>query len=98
MGQFETGCLEIPTSQGANDFSVCYWNLPFMFQVTLMLSGTNGIIGFDFFNNFKVILDVGHEKLLYAGSIWVSFTFIVCGLKACTSTSALGTLTLQYTF
>ena len=65
VGQFETDCYDIPTSLGANDFLVRYGNLPFMLQMTLMLAGTDGIIGFDFFNNFKVMLDLGHEKLLY---------------------------------
>ena len=65
VGQFETEFYDIPTSLGANDFLVRYGNLPFMLQMTLMLGGTDGIIGFDFFNNFKVMLDLGHEKLLY---------------------------------
>jgi hypothetical protein len=65
VGQFETECFEIQTRLGSNDFSVRYGNLPFMLQMTLMLGGTDGIIGFDFFNNFKVMLDLGHEKLLY---------------------------------
>jgi hypothetical protein len=65
VGQFETECYEIPTRLGSNDFSVRYGNLPFMLQMTLILGGTDGIIGFDFFNNFKVMLDLGHEKLLY---------------------------------
>jgi hypothetical protein len=65
VGQFETECYDIPTSLGDNDFVVRYGNLPFMLQMTLMLGGTDGIIGLDFFNNFKVMLDLGHEQLLY---------------------------------
>ena len=65
VGQFETECFEIQTRLGSNDFSVRYGNLPFMLQMTLMLGGTDGIIGFDFFNNFKVVLDLGDEKLSY---------------------------------
>jgi hypothetical protein len=65
VGQFETECYEISTSLDTNDFVVRYGNLPFMLQMTLMLGGTDGIIGFDFFNNFKVMLDLGHEKLSY---------------------------------
>ena len=65
VGQFETECYDIPTSLGANDFLVRYGNLPFMLQMTLMLGGTDGIIGFDFFNSFRVMLDLGSDKLLY---------------------------------
>ena len=65
VGQFETECYDIPTSLGANDFLVRYGNLPFMLQMTLMLGGTDGIIGFDFFSSFRVMLDLGSDKLLY---------------------------------
>jgi hypothetical protein len=65
VGQFETECYEIPTSIGTNDFVVRYGNLPFMLQMTLMLGGTDGIIGFDFFNNFKVVLDINNSTLRY---------------------------------
>jgi hypothetical protein len=34
--------------------------------MTLMLGGTDGIIGFDFFNNFKVVLDLKNNRLKYA--------------------------------
>jgi hypothetical protein len=65
VGQFETECYEIPTSIGTNDFVVRYGNLPFMLQMTLMLGGTDGIIGFDFFNSFKVMIDLKNETLSY---------------------------------
>jgi hypothetical protein len=66
VGQFETECYDIPTSLGANDFVVRYGNLPFMLQMTLMLGGTDGIIGFDFFNNFKVLIDLKNDTLSYS--------------------------------
>ena len=65
VGQFETECYDIPTSLGANDFLVRYGNLPFMLQMTLMLGGTDGIIGFDFLSSFRVMLDLVSDKLLY---------------------------------
>ena len=65
VGQFETECYDIPTSLGSNDFLVRYGNLPFMLQMTLMLGGTDGIIGFDFFNNFKVMIDLKNESLSF---------------------------------
>jgi hypothetical protein len=66
VGQFETECYDIPTSLGANDFLVRYGNLPFMLQMTLMLGGTDGIIGFDFFNTFEVMIDLKNETLKYS--------------------------------
>ncbi|MFH1005732.1 MAG: hypothetical protein V1781_09635 [Bacteroidota bacterium] len=66
VGNFETECFEISTRFGEENFTVKYGNLPSLLQMTLMLGGTNGIIGFDFFNNFKVVLDLKNNKLKYA--------------------------------
>lgn len=66
VGKFETKCFEIPTVFGDNEFVVKYGNLPTLLQMTLMLGGTDGIIGFDFFNNFKVVLDLKNNILKYA--------------------------------
>ena len=66
VGKFETECFEISTSFGDNNFNVKYGNLPTLLQMTLMLGGTDGIIGFDFFNNFKVVLDLKNNRLKYA--------------------------------
>ena len=65
VGQFETECYDIPTSLGDIDFVVRYGNLPFMLQMTLMLGGTDGIIGFDFFNGFKVLMNLKGGILKY---------------------------------
>jgi len=65
VGKFETECFEISTSFGGNSFIVKYGNLPALLQMTLMMGGTDGIIGFDFFNNFKVVLDLKNNKLKY---------------------------------
>jgi len=65
IGQFETECYEILTSLGNKEFKVKYGNLPDLLQMTLMLGGTNGIIGFDFFNNFKVLLDLKNGILKF---------------------------------
>jgi hypothetical protein len=65
VGKFETECFEISTSFGGNIFIVKYGNLPALLQMTLMMGGTDGIIGFDFFNNFKVVLDLKNNKLKY---------------------------------
>lgn len=66
VGKFETNCFEIPTSFGDNNFIVKYGNLPTLLQMTLMIGGTDGIIGFDFFNNFSVVIDLKNNKLIYA--------------------------------
>lgn len=66
VGNFQTECFEIPTVFGSNQFVVKYGNLPTLLQMTLMLGGTDGIIGFDFFNNFKVVLDLKNNILKYA--------------------------------
>jgi len=65
MGKFETECFEITTSFGDKHFIVKYGKLPTLLQMTLMLGGTEGIIGYDFFNNFKVLLDLKNSKLKY---------------------------------
>jgi len=65
IGKFETDCFEIPTILGDSKFIVKFGNLPTLLQQTLMLGGTNGIIGYDFFNNFKVLLDLNGNKIKY---------------------------------
>ncbi|MBV6477954.1 MAG: hypothetical protein HGGPFJEG_00699 [Ignavibacteria bacterium] len=65
VGKFETKCYEILTNFGSKEFQVKYGNLPNLLQMTLMLGGTNGIIGVDFFNNFKVCLDIKNGKIKY---------------------------------
>jgi hypothetical protein len=65
VGQFETECFEILTQLENKDFTVTYGNLPPLLQMTLMLSGTNGIIGFDFFNTFQVVIDLKNNRLKY---------------------------------
>ena len=65
VGQFETACYEILTRLRENEFIVKYGNLPDLLQMTLMLGGTNGIIGFDFFNNFKILLDLKNGILKF---------------------------------
>lgn len=65
VGNFETKCFEISTSLGDRNFIVKYGNLPQLLQMTLTLGGTDGIIGYDFFNNFKIVLDLTNNKLKY---------------------------------
>jgi hypothetical protein len=66
VGEFQTDCFEIPTSLGENSFVVKYGNLPTLLQMTLLMGGTDGIMGSDFFNTFKVMLDLKNKRLKYA--------------------------------
>lgn len=69
VGKFSTNCFDITTSIGDENFTSKFGNLPDLLKMTLMLGGTDGIIGFDFFNNFKIVLDLQSNKLKYCKSI-----------------------------
>jgi hypothetical protein len=66
IGTFSTDCFEIATSFERLNFNVKYGNLPALLQMTFLSCGVKGIIGFDFFNKFKVILDLKNNRLKYA--------------------------------
>lgn len=66
VGEFQTDCYEIPTGFEGNTFVVKYGNLPPLLQMTLMLGGVDGIMGFDFFNNFKIVLSLKNNRLKFA--------------------------------
>lgn len=68
VGQFTTDCFEIPTRLGDHKFLVQYGNLPTLLQMTLTLGGTDGVIGFDFFNSFKLVLDLKNNSMCYTAS------------------------------
>ena len=65
VGIFQTESFEIPTNFGEYNFIAKYGNLPTLLQMTLMMGGADGIVGFDFFNNFKVVLDLKNNILKY---------------------------------
>lgn len=66
VGKFQTECFDIKTVFADKEFVVKYGNLPALLQMTLMLGETDGIIGFDFFNNFKIVLDLKNNRMKYA--------------------------------
>lgn len=66
LGKFQTECFKIPTIFEKHEFAVNFGNLPTQLQMTLLLGGTDGIMGFDFFNNFKIVLDLKNNRLKYA--------------------------------
>jgi len=65
FGIFQTECFDIKATFGNNQFNVKFGNLPDSLQTTLMVSGVSGIIGYDFFNNFKILLDLKNNKMNY---------------------------------
>ncbi len=65
VGAFQTDVYEIMTRFDNHNFLVKYGNLPNLLQMTLMLGGIDGIIGCNFFENFKVLLDLQNNKLKF---------------------------------
>ena len=65
VGQFETDCFEVPVVFDANSLVFKFGNLPEMLQRTLMLNGIRGIIGYDFFSRYQVLLDINNVRLIY---------------------------------
>lgn len=65
-GDFETPIYHVPTSIGGYDFNVQYGTLPGVLELSLIgLSGTTGVVGYDFFNNFTVLIDYKN------GTLWL---------------------------
>ena len=66
-GDFETPIFHLETTITGKPFLVRYGNLPKLLECTLMgLSGTKGVIGYDFFNTFKVLLDYRTNQMYLA--------------------------------
>lgn len=66
IGKFETICYEIPTEIGSHELVVKYGILPPELQMGLMPAEIDGIIGYDFFKNFKLELQLKAGRLKYA--------------------------------
>jgi len=65
LGKFTTDSFLINTQLDNDIFTVKYGIVPKLLEATLKTGRTNGIIGFDFFNNFKIMLDLSLDKLIY---------------------------------
>lgn len=65
IGEFQTECFNIVTTIDNIQFDVKYGYLPTLLQMTLSMAEVNGIIGFDFFNQFNVELDLKSQRLKY---------------------------------
>lgn len=66
LGKFETPCFSIETKIAGQTFIAKYGNLPSLLQMSLMLGGVDGIIGFDFFNQCKIVLNLANRQLVVA--------------------------------
>jgi len=65
FGQFETPVYSVLTSIGHQEFTANYGVLPSLLETSLLsLTGTSGIIGYDFFSHFTVLLDLKNKTLL----------------------------------
>lgn len=65
FGNFDTPIYNMEASVAGQPFTVRIGNLPPVLEATLIgLSGTAGVIGYDFFNRFKVVLDYTNGKML----------------------------------
>ena len=65
IGKFETDCFKIQVIFENEKFDVIFGNLPPLLQMPLMIGGIDGIIGYDFFMAFKILLDLENEKMGY---------------------------------
>jgi hypothetical protein len=66
VGPFQTDSFEVPTIFDGQLHLFKFGNLPDLLQMTLMLGGTHGIVGYDFFSKHQVLLDIRNRKLTYA--------------------------------
>ena len=65
FGNFDTPVYNMEASVAGQPFNVRIGNLPPVLEATLIgLSGTAGVIGYDFFNRFKVVFDYANGKML----------------------------------
>lgn len=62
-GRFNTKCYNILTSLEDDEFLVKYGNLPDL--LNYFLGNADGVIGYDFFNNFLVLFDFKNKKLKF---------------------------------
>lgn len=65
VGRFSTTVYSIYTDMGSHSFYVDFGNLPPRLDHFLgLINGNNGILGYDFFKQFKLCLDVPNGRLI----------------------------------
>ena len=64
IGNFDTPIYNMEASVAGQAFNVRVGNLPSLLEISLIgLSGTAGVIGYDFFNRFKVLFNYTNRTL-----------------------------------
>jgi hypothetical protein len=63
VGKFTTKCFDIETTFGNSSFNIEFGNLPPLLQTTLLIAGTDGILGYDFFDKHTIMLDLQKKEL-----------------------------------
>lgn len=63
-GRYVTPVYELEAEVGGKTFSATFGNLPTVMALQLKLLGVDGVIGYDFFKSFKVMIDVAGSKLV----------------------------------
>lgn len=65
-GRFRVACFELETTIGTDRFPVKYGEAPALVEGILNGSNVNGIIGYDFFSQFTILLDLKNNSLKYS--------------------------------
>lgn len=64
FGQFTTNTYLATIQVSNKSLNVVFGNLPSILETTLLMAGVDGIIGFDFFNSFEVLMNYIDEKII----------------------------------
>lgn len=66
IGKFTTPIFNLDATIGAYTFNTQFGNLPELLNSTLIgVTGVSGIIGYDLFAQFKILLDYQNKKMYY---------------------------------
>jgi len=68
-GRFRVACFELETIIGNDRFQVKYGEAPALVETMLKMANVEGIIGYDFFIQFRILLDLYHKNLIYSRNI-----------------------------
>jgi hypothetical protein len=63
IGTFHTESYLVPATFLGNSLTIKCGNLPELFQAVMGLAGVKGILGYDFFDAYKVLLNLGRKEI-----------------------------------
>ncbi len=63
FGQFETSIFKIPVFLAEKNIDLVFGTLPDSLQNSLMMAGTQGILGNDVFNYFSIYFELSRERI-----------------------------------